>query len=170
MQAGNHLGTLGLGVGPGVALRRSPPLATGRVPVGELGPGASWRCPTFVQNKRFSVVGGQVPRDVPAAGVEAFQLATSLDRAGHAPEARSLWENVLEMAAVYKDDETTATAQARFATRPRGRHRETAGEPMRHAGSGQTSCDPIRAGMVTDLPVSVGTTRADPLRAARPPE
>ena len=45
-----------------------------------------------------------------------FQLATSLDRAGLAPEARPLWENVLKMAAVYKDEETTATAQARLAT------------------------------------------------------
>src|SRR5207247_683838 len=45
-----------------------------------------------------------------------FQLAKALDRAGQAPEARPLWENVLKMAAVYNDAETTATAQARLAT------------------------------------------------------
>jgi len=47
-----------------------------------------------------------------------FQLAMALDRGGQAPEARPLWEEVLKMAAVYNDAETTATAQARLGTRP----------------------------------------------------
>lgn len=47
-----------------------------------------------------------------------YQLATALDRAGQAREARPLWETVLKMAAGYNDAETTAAAEARLATCP----------------------------------------------------
>lgn len=47
-----------------------------------------------------------------------FQLATALDRAGKAAEARPLWERVLGMAERLKDQPTAAAARARLARHP----------------------------------------------------
>ena len=43
-----------------------------------------------------------------------FQLATALDRAGKAAEARPLWEKILKMAEADADSKTEATARARL--------------------------------------------------------
>jgi Tfp pilus assembly protein PilF len=48
----------------------------------------------------------------------SFQLATALDRAGKAAEARPLWEKVLKMAEGYNDLPTLATARTRLAQKP----------------------------------------------------
>ena len=44
-----------------------------------------------------------------------YQLATALDRAGKAAEARPVWEKVLQMAEGNNDTQTADTARARLA-------------------------------------------------------
>jgi Tfp pilus assembly protein PilF len=44
----------------------------------------------------------------------SYQLATALDKAGQAAQARPVWEKVLGMAVTYKDDRTAAAARNRL--------------------------------------------------------
>jgi cytochrome c-type biogenesis protein CcmH/NrfG len=43
-----------------------------------------------------------------------YQLATALDKAGQAAQARQVWEKVLGMAVTYKDDKIAETARSRL--------------------------------------------------------
>jgi hypothetical protein len=54
----------------------------------------------------------------PAHYGATYQLATALDRAGKADEARPLWERVVTMAEKYNDQQTLATARNRLARKP----------------------------------------------------
>jgi Flp pilus assembly protein TadD len=55
---------------------------------------------------------------VPTHYGATYQLATALDRAGRAGEARPLWDKVLTMAEGYHDDATAEVARSRLKKTP----------------------------------------------------